>query len=975
LPHFVHDAIVRVFNLSEPPLISAYTDALASSTQLQVSDIDGILLDRLLVASKDASITNAQYLYKSWQRGEQELAKVRAGNTEQVAALNEMQALVVSYCGISMLSPAEYYSAPAPADNSSAQWVPKLLLPLDDANGLSSKFFDAFVRRFEADEADLDVLFHPIFTGLMAEALKHSILSRFDPVASAFRTLLEHSSGSLMKSAARHLYFNPAQANGRTLERASVFGVLLRLSPIGEHSKDVAQQCFAMPLQAPQQQLADAMTSIRASLHMLRQLLNKSFLSARKNARPQFCAFVAAFLQQNAKHTQEYLQPMQAMIMASEGAMLNLAAVMMHLCEPFIDPHGIGKKEPPVQVIDPMFTMATHHWDIHEETKVAVSSGELDKWVDRANHARVQGFLQKREHEGDEYVLTEAETRDLASAVKDKSFNLMTELFFLAARSFHLGYICSVKKFMKLNQQLGRIRQKKQEMEAVALANPQQGPALAQQQHAIKQLDAQYEQGVQMKLAYDVMLLDPAFLQNGLRFVNLIAAYILYLADPQRVGLPLAMRCPATFAVLPEFLFECVTEFLSFLLRANPHAWDSASFNTTDLITFLITFVDAPTYVRNPYVRGKLVQVIYLMNEAKNMRGEAKFPELLTMPIAKAQLAPSFMHYFVDCEFTGSHTQFYDKFEPREQIGSMLKELWTIPAHRQAIENETRNHARFIRFVNGLLNDAIHLLTDSLQELQDVRKYEKEMDDKASWAALSAEDKEQKVQHLEQLKSGITWKMRLGNHTLQMLHFLSSGIVKPFMLPELVDRVAAMLNDFLSKIVGPKCTEVKVRNAAELHFDARQLLVWLTEIYVHFSEEPAFCKAVASDGKSYSPALFEAALSTLKRLQVAKADTILRFEKLMDAVKQAGQETLQEEEELGEVPDEFQDPLVSTLMRDPVILPSGTICDRPVIMRHLLSDSSDPFNRAYCAPDLLKPATELKERIEAWILEKKAARK
>ena len=42
----------------------------------------------------------------------------------------------------------------------------------------------------------------------------------------------------------------------------------------------------------------------------------------------------------------------------------------------------------------------------------------------------------------------------------------------------------------------------------------------------------------------------------------------------------------------------------------------------------------------------------------------------------------------------------------------------------------------------------------------------------------------------------------------------------------------------------------------------------------------------------------------------------------------------------------FTDPLMDTVMHDPVLLPtSGNIMDRPVIMRHLLNSQTDPFNR------------------------------
>lgn len=81
----------------------------------------------------------------------------------------------------------------------------------------------------------------------------------------------------------------------------------------------------------------------------------------------------------------------------------------------------------------------------------------------------------------------------------------------------------------------------------------------------------------------------------------------------------------------------------------------------------------------------------------------------------------------------------------------------------------------------------------------------------------------------------------------------------------------------------------------------------------------------------------------------------------------------EDEELLGDVPDEFADPIQYTLMKDPVRLPtSGTVCDRSTIQRHLLSESRDPFSRATLTEDMLEPVPELKAAIDAWVKEQKA---
>ncbi len=46
---------------------------------------------------------------------------------------------------------------------------------------------------------------------------------------------------------------------------------------------------------------------------------------------------------------------------------------------------------------------------------------------------------------------------------------------------------------------------------------------------------------------------------------------------------------------------------------------------------------------------------------------------------------------------------------------------------------------------------------------------------------------------------------------------------------------------------------------------------------------------------------------------------------------------------------------MDTLMSDPVILPSGIIMDRAIIIRHLLNSQTDPFNRQPLTEDELKP--------------------
>jgi len=84
----------------------------------------------------------------------------------------------------------------------------------------------------------------------------------------------------------------------------------------------------------------------------------------------------------------------------------------------------------------------------------------------------------------------------------------------------------------------------------------------------------------------------------------------------------------------------------------------------------------------------------------------------------------------------------------------------------------------------------------------------------------------------------------------------------------------------------------------------------------------------------------------------------------------------QEELDFGEIPDEFEDPLLASLMEDPVILPTSKITiDRSTIISHLLSDPNDPFNRAPLKIEDVISNVELKAQIDAWKAQKRAVAK
>ncbi|CAG2056770.1 unnamed protein product, partial [Timema podura] len=125
--------------------------------------------------------------------------------------------------------------------------------------------------------------------------------------------------------------------------------------------------------------------------------------------------------------------------------------------------------------------------------------------------------------------------------------------------------------------------------------------------------------------------------------------------------------------------------------------------------------------------------------------------------------------------------------------------------------------------------------------------------------------------------------------------------------------------------------------------------------------------------RSFKRELFEDAAARMERALIKTSTQIDQFRSLALKASEIAIQNIKREVDYSDAPDEFRDPLMDTLMEDPVELPSGKVMDRSVIMRHLLNSSTDPFSRQTLSEDMLRPAVELRERIEAWKREKKKA--
>mmetsp|Transcript_30212 Transcript_30212/g.96379 ORF Transcript_30212/g.96379 Transcript_30212/m.96379 type:complete len:577 (+) Transcript_30212:1412-3142(+) len=557
----------------------------------------------------------------------------------------------------------------------------------------------------------------------------------------------------------------------------------------------------------------------------------------------------------------------------------------------------------------------------------------------------------------------------------------------------HMGLLSSFTVYQQLAQQHHRWRNELQMREAEVARMRGMGGALpAAAGTMLETIEAETAKLRKSNdvvkrylLCYAAQLADPKLLSLAIRYYRLVARWLVACAHPPPEGLPLPAAVPRLFSALPESCMDDVAQFLKHLTNFAPNVLEDISPDEmTDFVTMMVTFLSSPRYVKNPYLRATFTRLLrYLVprseaNEAKASHASERLAAVFhTHRLAQAHLAPALMQFFVDIEFTGSHTGAYDKYEYRHEMTQILEYFWTLPEYRQAMVGFTRETPKFVRFVNMLINDSIFSMDEALTKLASIRTVQAELADQVAWAAQPRNVAHQRMQQHNQDENTARYFMQFTSEVLHMIEYLTAEkeVALVFMLPELVGRVASMLNYFLAQLVGPKCSNLKVKEPEKYMFQPKKLLLNIATILTHFAPFDAFGQAVVRDERSYSPNNMSKAVRVLASglPPTMSQPGLLALETFRSKCVELKAAEEEEEEELGEVPDEFLDPITMEIMVDPVRLPSGTLIDRPTICRHLLSDETDPFTRQRLTVDMLVPDVEMKAKIAQFRLSRKAA--
>lgn len=107
------------------------------------------------------------------------------------------------------------------------------------------------------------------------------------------------------------------------------------------------------------------------------------------------------------------------------------------------------------------------------------------------------------------------------------------------------------------------------------------------------------------------------------------------------------------------------------------------------------------------------------------------------------------------------------------------------------------------------MNDTTYLLDESLESLRRIHETQEAQENAAAWEAQPEEARESRIRQLATDERMCKSYLTLARETVDMLHYLTGHVPDPFLRPELIDRLAAMLNFNLQQLCGPKCKHFK----------------------------------------------------------------------------------------------------------------------------------------------------------------------
>ncbi|KAL2337491.1 hypothetical protein Fmac_011937 [Flemingia macrophylla] len=285
------------------------------------------------------------------------------------------------------------------------------------------------------------------------------------------------------------------------------------------------------------------LTSGLDSMNQSTTLIRYFILLKSADTRENVLEYLAKVININASRAHLQVDPITC---ASSGTFVTLNAVMLRLCEPFLDAN-LTKRDK----IDTKYVHYSNRLKLSGWIAFHASSEEVIEWLDSKNPT----------------------TAGVTNQYNDDQKQLQQSQEASSSGSNNAGQLS--------NENSARGEKTKCEDALSTLKAMQERSPTRQVEMDIKRLEKEMETSSQDKLCYEAQILrDNTIIQNALSFFRLMIVWLIGLVGGFKMPLP--PTCPMEFATMPEHFVEDAMELLIFASRI-PKALDGVVlwFNAT----------------------------------------------------------------------------------------------------------------------------------------------------------------------------------------------------------------------------------------------------------------------------------------------------------------------------------------------------------------------------------------------------------
>lgn len=611
--------------------------------RLNTSVLDTALLE---VASNLSGEKPLDYLLGCWKRVARALRGMRTGDDDvRYGIVKEARRLCMSYCIFAVTIPDMFNLE----QEQVSPLAKHLLVDPENDRGICQDFLSEAVSRFDEDESIKDALVDAM-DQLRVELSTMTMNDNYKPYILALRNVCRYP--ALLKALAESPKFIPADVPAQSIEKESFLGPFFQISPM---QGEVALNYFSAPRTRDRSNIANSQRALRLTLQTHQDELFDIADRFVKNKETRGKILDWFALTVNANHKRRAIQ-VDPRHVSSDGFMVNVTAVLDRLCEPFMD--ATFSK---IDRIDPEYLRRDPRVKIDDETKINADQTTSDNY-----------FSQKA----------------------DGTSNFISEVFFLTVASHHYGPEAAQTKLSSMQKDVKYMEKQLEKLETERhkyTSNPMQ---LRMFEAAVKKYKDQVEKTQCVILAIQGVLLDELAQGRSMLFMRYVIVWLLRLATQSSypavpLKLPLPEQQPDAFKCLPEYFLEDIVDNFKFITRTMPQI-----INTTqceELVMICITFLRSSEYIKNPYLKSGLVTILFhgvwpVPNRPKGVLGDSLYGSNFAME----HLLHSLMKFYIEAESTGTHTQFFDKFNIRYEIFQVIRCIWPNSIYREHLSTEAK---------------------------------------------------------------------------------------------------------------------------------------------------------------------------------------------------------------------------------------------------------------------------------------------